>query len=168
MISFLDHGVLFGDSLYEVVRLYDKKILGWKEHAERLIESGRRTGINIKDVMPKIEQRACALFKEMQHPDAVVRILVTRGVGELHINSEHCDDPAVYLAAWQFVPELTPKSMRLAVTKIRRNSIRALDPAIKSGNYLNNVLAFREAQELGYDDAILLNPDEQVEPFHVC
>lgn len=156
-ISFLDHGFLFGDSLYEVVRVYDRKFFGWNEHMERFVSSGKRSGIDITSLLPELEKRAKALVRELGEPSAAFRMIVTRGVGKLHIDWRTCAKPEIYMAAWKFDAMALPKSLKLAVTKIRRNDRQALDPAIKSGNYLNSVLAYKEAVERGFDDAILLN-----------
>lgn len=156
-ISFLDHGFLFGDSLYEVVRVYDRKLFGWNEHIERFIKSGERVGIDVAPLVPEMRKRAAALLTELQEPSAAFRIVLSRGVGRLHIDWRSCSKPAIYMAAWKFDVASLPKSISLAVVNIRRNDIRALDPAIKSGNYLNSVLAFKEAAEYGFDDAIFLN-----------
>lgn len=163
-ISFLDHGFLFGDSIYEVIRLYNKKIFAWNEHYERLRESGRRIGMNVEALSSFIQKRAWALFKELHEPEAALRIIITRGVGKLHIDWRTCSSPLIYMAAWKLIPEdfYNQGGMRLLVSQIRRNDKSSLDPAIKSGNYLNNVLAFKEAVELGYDDAIMLNPKGEI------
>lgn len=161
-VSFLDHGFLFGDSLYEVVRLYDKKFLGWKEHMERMIAGGERLGIDIRSLQSEIESRAKKLIAALNEPQAAIRIIVTRGVGALNIDWRTCASPQIFMAAWKFEASQFTKPPRLYVTQIKRNHRDALDPAIKSGNYLNNVLAFREAVSSGYDDAILLNPDGMI------
>lgn len=129
---------------------------------QRFIESGKRSGIEIERLVPELRKRAVSLLTSLNEPNAAMRMIVTRGVGRLHIDWRTCSKPEIYMAAWKFDVATLPKSLRLAVTKIRRNDIRALDPAIKSGNYLNSVLAFREAVERGFDDAILLNIRNEV------
>ncbi|MBN8554195.1 MAG: aminotransferase class IV family protein [Deltaproteobacteria bacterium] len=161
-VSLLDHGFLFGDSLYEVVRVYDRKFFGWKEHMERMVESGKAVGIDVSALLSTLKARAIELLKNLNEPSAAIRIFVTRGVGKLHIDPRSCEKPSIYMAAWKFDVQAQPKHLRLAVTKIRRNSRVALDPAIKSGNYLNNILAFKEAVDYGFDDAILLNVENKI------
>lgn len=156
-VSLLDHGFLFGDSLYEVVRTYDGKLFTWGEHFDRLVKSGEKTGIAVEPLLPVLKNRAQEILKKLNEPNAALRIFVTRGVGKLHIDPRTCEKPEVYMAAWKFDAAAFSKPQRLAVVKTRRVSIHALDPSIKSGNYLNSVMAFREASLLGYDDAVFLN-----------
>ncbi len=161
-ISLLDHGFLFGDSIYEVLRTYDGLLFGWQEHMDRLAQSARRLALPLEPLLPEIAKRADALLAQLGEPNAAIRIFVTRGVGKLHIDPRSCTKPVIYMAAWPFDAGVHLKPLRLAVTKIQRLTIESLDPAIKSGNYLNAVLAFHEAIELGYDDAILLNSKGEV------
>lgn len=158
-VSFLDHGFLFGDSIYEVVRVYNRKILGWAEHRERLFESARRMSLPMEGRLDEIETRMRDLFKKLNDPHPCLRMVITRGVGRLNINTKSCEKPLIYMAAWKYQPELFNQPVSLAIPKIRRNSKTALDPAIKSGNYLNSVLALLEAQNLSCDDALMVNPD---------
>jgi len=162
LISFLDHGFLFGDSIYEVVRLYEGRLFSWREHRERLLKSAKHMGLQIEALIPEIESRMRKLFKEFSDPSSALRIVITRGGGKLHIDPRTAIKPLVYMAVWNFDKQLVPHQLRLKVVNIRRNDIRSLDPAIKSGNYLNNVLAFKEAVEASYDDAVLLNPRDEI------
>ncbi len=162
MVSFLDHGFLFGDSIYEVCRIYEGKFFGWTEHIDRLILSGRFMGLSVEARLSEIRERAEDLLKKLGEPNAVVRIILTRGIGVLHIDTRSCLSPNLFMAAWKFDRTMLPQTQRLVIAKIRRNPREALDPAIKSGNYLNSVLAFKEATDLGYDDAVLLNPSGDV------
>lgn len=161
-VSFLDHGFLFGDSIYEAVRTYSRKLLGWKEHRERLLESARRLWIPIERDLETIERRMGELLGELNEPDAAMRIIVTRGIGPLNINTKQCERPLIYMAAWKFEIKNFSKPVTLAFPAVRRNPKSAQDPAIKSGNYLNSVMALRQAQDLGYDDAILMNPEGEI------
>lgn len=156
-VSFLDHGFLFGDSIYEVVRVYDKKLLGWADHRERLLRSAKRLWLNIEPMLPLIEKRTKEILQVLSEPNSAVRIVITRGIGPLHISTKSCDKPQVYMAAWKYEAHLHRSPVSLAFPKIHRNSRDALDPAIKSGNYLNSIIALREAQDLGADDAVMLN-----------
>jgi branched-chain amino acid aminotransferase len=158
-ISMLDHGFLFGDSLYEVVRLYDRRVLAWEDHKSRLLRGAERTGLDVASILPQIEAKMRELLSVLRESSAALRMIITRGVGRLHIDWRSCDRPSVYMAAWKFDRADQPKSIRIWVANIRRNAISALDPSIKSGNYLNNVLAFKEAVENKFDDAVMLNPD---------
>jgi len=161
-VSVLDHGFLFGDSIYEVVRAYDRKLFGWEEHRERLLISAERLGIAIKNQIPMIEERMKKLFSAVGQNHAVLRLIITRGVGKLHIDYRSCSEPSIFMMAWPFKASDVSSSVRLMVPKVKRNSIKTLDPAIKSGNYLNNVMALREAVDMGFDDAMFLNTDEKL------
>jgi branched-chain amino acid aminotransferase len=158
MVSFLDHGFLFGDSIYEVVRVYQRKIFSWTGHRARLVESARRLSIPLESHLLTIEERMKKLLAELGEPDAALRMVITRGVGKLHINPRTCGEPQIFMAAWKYEPHLHSKPISLMIPKVRRNPREALDPAIKSGNYLNSVMAYQEAQAAGVDDAIVLNP----------
>jgi branched-chain amino acid aminotransferase len=161
-VSFLDHGFLFGDSLYEVVRTYDRRIMGWAEHLARMIAGGKRVGIDIAALAPELESRGLALLKALDKPNAALRLIVTRGIGKLHIDTRSCEKPLIYMAAWELELANLHNPIRLWVPEIRRNSRYCIDPSIKSGNYLNSVLALREAVQNGYDDAVFLNLENHV------
>lgn len=161
-LSFLDHGFLFGDSIYEVVRLYDGKLFGWQEHLDRLQASASRIRLDLSKILPDLKERVQKLFKAGGKKNAVVRIVISRGEGELHIDPRSCSQPEVYMAHWEFYRDQVPASIRVLIPQVRRNAKDALDPAIKSGNYLNNIMAFQEASSQAYDDAVMLNPEGQV------
>lgn len=156
-VSFLDHGFLFGDSIYEVVRSYNRRLFTWQEHIERLEASSKRLGIDISEILQTLEARVVELFRAANYDNAACRIIITRGPGPLHIDTRQCHSPRCYLALWEFDRHQVPDQYRLIIPKIRRNHRDALDPAIKSGNYLNNVLALREAHLAGFDDSLMLN-----------
>lgn len=161
-VSLLDHGFLFGDSIYEVVRFYERKPFGWKEHLERLQKSAARLQISLENILPVLEKRSKEVLRSLGEPNAVLRMIVTRGEGALHIHPKTCPQPQLYLAAWKFDDSDIPKSVRVKIVSIERNSKKALDPAIKSGNYLNNVMAIQEASAAGFDDALFLNADKNL------
>jgi branched-chain amino acid aminotransferase len=161
-VSFLDHGFLFGDSIYEVIRLYDGKMFGFRDHMERLQASADRIRLKIDQQIEGLESRVKALFKEGGEKNAVIRIVVTRGQGKLHIDPRSCGEALVFMAHWSYDDSQLPEAVRVLIPQVRRNPRESLDPAIKSGNYLNNIMAFQEAIELGYDDALMLNPSGEI------
>ena len=164
-ISFLDHGFLFGDSIYEVVRLYDRKIFGEADHWQRLSLSAERLQIPVQTFQQEIEKRIRALFKSFGEADACLRLIITRGEGPLHIDSRPCLNPRIFMAVWRYNESMRPASIDVLIPSIQRNSRFSTDPAIKSGNYLNSVLAFREAVDQGFDDALMLNAEGCVTEF---
>jgi branched-chain amino acid aminotransferase len=164
-ISFLDHGFLFGDSVYEVLRLYDGRVFAEADHWNRLLASGARLKISVESFQQDIFERARALFKQLAEPNACLRIIITRGEGPLHIDPRPCRAPQIFMAAWKYDSTMRAESLDVFVTSIRRNSRFSTDPAIKSGNYLNSILAFREAVDHGFDDALMLNGEGFVTEF---
>lgn len=160
-ISVLDHGFLFGDSIYEVVRTINGSLFAWDEHLRRLRNSAERLGYKLpwSDMELTLEIEKVVEVAPWEE-ESYIRIIVTRGVGRLELSPETCDSPTLIVIAKKLpiVPdELYEKGIVLCLTEIRRNSRLAMDPAIKSGNYLNNVLAMIEAREKGADDAVMLN-----------
>lgn len=161
-VSLLDHGFLFGDSVYEVVRFYSGKAFAWREHLRRLEGSSEKMGLDLAAIRGDLKPRVQSLLHQLAEPNAVCRIMVTRGPGPLHINPLPCKDPKVYLAAWKFDSSQVPTTLRLKITQLRRNHEKSLSPSIKSGNYLNNVMGLREAIQAGADDCLFLNPEGQL------
>jgi len=162
-ISVFDRGFLYGDSIYEVVRTYRGKMFELEAHLERLEASADRIGLTLP--MP-----ADALGQQMAHTlamaemdgEAYVRIIVTRGSGEISLDPNAAVDPAFVIIAKPLTPypaELLENGCKVAFAGVRRNPKQALDPAAKTGNYLNSVMAVGDARKVDAHEAILLGLD---------
>ncbi len=160
-VSVLDHGFLFGDSIYEVVCTVRGKPLAWEQHIRRLRISADRISMDLPWSDGDLKAELDAVLRDATWSgETYVRIVITRGVGRIEMMPITCSDPNLILIATEapVVPAIVyEKGETLCITDIIRNSRRAMDPGIKSGNYLNNVLAMIEAQNIGADDALMVN-----------
>lgn len=164
-ISVFDHGLLYGDGVFEGIRAYHGKIFTLDEHLDRLYDSA--TAIKLKIPITKAEM-ADAMKKTMEannQKDCYIRLVVTRGVGKLGLDPNKCATPQVIIITDTI--ELYSKALYengldiVTVTTIR-NHFSALDPKIKSLNYLNNILAKIESLQAGAGEALMLNKDGYV------
>lgn len=160
-VSIFDHGFLFGDSIYEVVRTIKGKPLAWDRHMRRLENSAAGTAMELPwssdDLLTEV---MTVLGQASWEGDSYFRMIVTRGTGKIDLMPTTCTGPNLILIAKPvpILPErVYTKGEFVCVTDVIRNSARAMDPAIKSGNYLNNVIAMIEAQKRGAEDALMLN-----------
>jgi len=160
-ISILDHGFLFGDSIYEVVCTNDGKPCFLDEHLTRLFASASGISLNIPLSSDEIKDQIQATLDSAGNSESYIRIIVTRGVGEMDIDPSSCFNPNVIIFV-KGIPQIPEenyiKGIAVALVSIKRNSRDSLNPAVKTGNYLNNVLARLEAQKMGAEDAIMVNP----------
>jgi branched-chain amino acid aminotransferase len=159
-ISVLDHGFLFGDSVYEVICTYQGKPYFLDEHLKRLYASASGISLKIPYDQKWIKTQVQATLDFADNPESYIRIIVTRGVGDLDIDPSSCFKPnlIIFVKNISQIPnEKYEKGISVALVSIKRNSRDALDPAVKTGNYLNNVLARVEAQKMGAVDAIMVN-----------
>lgn len=160
-VSIFDHGFLFGDSVYEVVRTLDGHFLAWDLHWERLIASAAGIGMSLPFSSEQMHAEALELLADAEFPDeAYLRMIVTRGVGDLNLDPASCEHPGRVMIARAMRPPPAPaydSGVRLSLVSLQRNSKRATNPGIKSGNYLNNVLAFAEARRSNAFEALMLN-----------
>lgn len=164
-INVLDHGFLFGDSVYEVVRTVKGRLFGAQRHLQRLHASADGLGLRL----PLMDSQFLDLLREMhkRKPDteSYLRVIVTRGVGELDLHPASCTAPNVVGIAKplpQWPAEAYAKGAKIILAGVRRNPKNATDPAIKSGNYLNNVLAIVEARAQNAAEAVMLNAQGHV------
>jgi branched-chain amino acid aminotransferase len=158
-VSILDRGFLYGDSVYEVIRTYRGKLFSLTEHLERLDRSARRLAIDLPSRETLISE-ANRTIAAAANEESYCRIIVTRGCGPITLDPTTATRPAVIIIVKKFEPYpdwMYEKGIKLHVSSVRRTSPQALDPAIKSGNYLNSVLALGEARQAGFDDALLLD-----------
>lgn len=162
-VSIFDHGFLFGDSIYEVVRTADRRLLTFDWHMERLERSARALAIQIPTSHAEIRDQVERAVARVGGPgDVEVRIIVSRGTGLLELSPESCEHSTVFVIARPLT--IAPKEwyehgIAIVVAETVRNPPRALSPAIKTGNYLNNILALQEAKRAGAQDAVMLNMD---------
>jgi len=158
-ISVLDHGFLYGDGVFEGIRFRQKAMLHLSEHLQRLRESAQGILLQIPYSDAEIEQALEALLLAYSGQDGYIRLIVTRGMGPLGIDSSQCNSAAMLIIADQL--SLVGDSARLAASlasvNIRRIPADCLDPRIKSLNYLNHVLARQQARQAGADEALMLN-----------
>jgi branched-chain amino acid aminotransferase len=159
-ITAWDRSLHFGDSLYEVARTYQGILFAFEEHLQRLHTSADLADFGPlppDDLLHRMVHDACRrFFDQFGARDVYVRITVSRGQGDLNID-RHASGPPYALVIVKPLSSHADRPQHWAVVKRRRNLRCALDPAMKSGNYLNNVLALAEAQGLGADDALLLD-----------
>jgi branched-chain amino acid aminotransferase len=159
-VSVLDNGFAFGDSVYEVLRTYGGLAFEPGRHFRRLRASAARLGFAVPGSDADLFAQVDALLARATKGESYIRIVVSRGVGDCSYHFERVKGPTVVMIQKPLPPY--PEShyrdgIRVAAVGIRRNHPRALDPAIKSSNLLNNILAVREAQERGADEPVLLN-----------
>ena len=165
LISAFDHGLLFGDSVYEVISTRNNSPCFLDEHLQRLHRSAKGIELNIPFDDEWFRNQIGQTLVEAANQESYIRIVVTRGVGDIDIDPSSCHSPCVliFVTSARIYPfELYENGIHIAVVNIKRNSKDALNPEIKTGNYLNNVLAKIEADHLGAHDALMLNPFGQL------
>ncbi|MGA2554872.1 MAG: branched-chain-amino-acid transaminase [Verrucomicrobiota bacterium] len=159
-ISVLDHGLLYGDGVFEGIRAYNGRVFKLSEHIDRLYFSAKAILLNIPMTHREMMQTVLAACRRNKIRDGYVRLVVTRGVGSLGLNPYHCKRPSVIIIADKiqlYPPELYQRGLEIITVPTTRNLHSALNPAIKSLNYLNNILAKMEALNGGCEEAVLLN-----------
>jgi branched-chain amino acid aminotransferase len=159
-VSVLDNGFTFGDSVYETLRTYAGRPFHLDRHLARLRRSAERVAIEISIEDAVMAQWLDALLARAANPESYIRIIVSRGVGDISYRFERVQGPTVVLVVKPYEPypdSYYAEGIPVAIVSVRRNHPDALDPAIKSCNLLNNVLAIREAQARGAVEAVLLN-----------
>ena len=161
-VSIFDRGLLFGDSVYDVIRTRNGRPFLLGDHIARLRRSAREIQLDLPCTDDDLWDGVRRALAEAGNAESYVRIIVTRGVGELDLFPGVCGQPTLILIARPLIvpsPETYDLGIRLALVERRRNSPQSLDPNAKTGNYLNNVLAMMEARDRGADDAVMLNAD---------
>lgn len=163
-VSVFDHGFLYGDGVYETVRSYGERIFMRDQHIARLYRSAEAIGLAIpidRSAWPPLLHEAMARNDVgNRRQDAYLRITITRGVGEIGLDPSLCPAPTVVIMAQPLrppLPALYETGVPLIIARTRRNLPSALSPHIKSTNFLNNILAKREALTAGAFDSLLLN-----------
>lgn len=157
-IPVLDRGFLFGDSVYEVMRTIGHVPFAWIEHLRRLRESAAGLGMALDLDDAQVMSRVQATVAQSGFPECYVRIIVTRGTGTApNIDLAYATGKPRWLVLVRELPPGPTRPVHLAVVERLRNDRRALDPAVKSGNYLNSVLGLAEARARGATDCLFLN-----------
>ena len=164
VVPVLDRGFLYGDSVYEVVRTYGGRPFELDRHLMRMERTAQRIGLQLPSRDALVRELSRTL-DAAGNPESYARIMVTRGEGQFGLGAHLADGHRLIILVRPLTPppeEVYARGLTMAIARIRRNPPQALDPALKTGNYLNNILALREAHEAGAYDAILLDLRGQV------
>ncbi len=165
MVSALDRGFLYGDSVYEVTRTFQGKLFGLQEHLARLHQSADYLYMDVPWSDDQIRTEIERTLQQAPWQESYVRIVVSRGT-EAAISLQPSTDlkPSLLIVISEIspTPTLSETGLHLCIGTRRRNDPQALSPGAKTGNYLNNILALLEARQQGADDALLLNMKGQI------
>jgi branched-chain amino acid aminotransferase len=159
-VSVFDHGLLYGDGVFEGIRLYGGNVYRLDEHLERLEHSARAIMLQIPLSRAELAAATCETCRLNNLTDAYIRLVVTRGVGDLGLSPWLCPKPSVFIIADKislYPQEHYDKGLAIVTVPTRRINPAALPPTIKSLNYLNNILGKIEARQFGALEAIMLN-----------
>lgn len=161
-ISVFDHGLLYGDGIFEGIRAYNSRVFKLKEHIDRLFYSAKAIMLTIPLTHAEMMRAVVDTCRASKIKDGYIRLLVTRGIGTLGLNPNRCKKPSVIVIAdkMQLYPESFYRDgMEIITVPTVRNLHSALNPAIKSLNYLNNIMAKIEANNGGCEEAVMLNAE---------
>jgi branched-chain amino acid aminotransferase len=164
-ISVFDHGLLYGDGCFEGIRVYNHRILKLRSHLERMFRSAEMIRMEPPYTIDEIDAATRETVKANNLKDAYIRMLFTRGYGDLGLDPRKCPKPCVIIIADKiqlYPPELYATGIPVIVANRPRLPKQCLDPAVKSLNYLNNILAKCEAIDAGVLEAIMLNIEGNV------
>lgn len=159
-ISVFDHGLLYGDGIFEGIRLYQGNVFRLEEHLERLEYSAKAILLKMPWTRKEISDATCETCRQNGLTDGYIRLVVTRGVGDLGLSPWLCPKPSLFIIANKialYPEEHYTTGLSIVTVPTRRINPAALSPAVKSLNYLNNILAKIEAKQFGALEAIMLN-----------
>ncbi|MBC7113557.1 MAG: branched-chain-amino-acid transaminase [Candidatus Methanomethyliales bacterium] len=164
-ISVFDHGFLYGDGVFEGIRAYNGYVFKLKEHIDRLYASARTIMLNIPMTKEELSRAVVETLKKNSLKDAYVRLIVTRGEGDLGLDPRKCKKPSVIIIAGSITllpKEVCERGIRTIISWVRRDPVDGTSHEVKSLNYLNSILAKLDANAYNADEAILLTPNGYV------
>jgi branched-chain amino acid aminotransferase len=160
VVSVFDHGLLYGDGIFEGIRAYNGSVFRLVDHVNRLYDSAKSIRLKIPLTKHEMTEAVLETIRKNQLRDAYVRLVVTRGAGDLGVDPALCKTPTVFIIAEPMASVLgprEPKVIKAVLSSYRRDAVDATSHEIKSLNYMNSILAKIEATSSGADDAILLD-----------
>ena len=160
VVSVFDHGLLYGDGIFEGIRAYAGSVFRLVDHIERLYDSAKSIRLKIPLTKHEMTEAVLETIRKNELRDAYVRLVVTRGEGDLGVDPALCKNPTVFIIAEPMASVLgprEPRAIKVIVSSYRRDRVDATSHEIKSLNYMNSILAKVEATGAGADDAIMLD-----------
>jgi branched-chain amino acid aminotransferase len=164
-ISVYDHGLLYGDGVFEGMRIYDGRVFRIRRHLERMYDGARAIKLDIPMALEQMMDAVRSTVEVNQKKNGYIRLIVTRGAGSLGVDPRKASNPQVIIIVDDislYPPELYANGMEIVTVSIIRNHPNALNPRVKSLNYLNNVLAQIECVQAGCCEALMLNHKGEV------
>jgi branched-chain amino acid aminotransferase len=159
-ISVFDHGLLYGDGVFEGIRAYNGTVFKLKEHIDRLFRSAHTMMLQIPLTKQKMTEAVVETLRKNNMKDAYIRLVVTRGIGDLGLDPRKCPKPTIIIITGKIVlhgDEAKTKGITTLISWVRRHPVDATSHEIKSLNYLNSVMAKIEANAAGADEAVCLD-----------
>ncbi|MEM1157282.1 MAG: branched-chain-amino-acid transaminase [Verrucomicrobiota bacterium] len=161
-ISVFDHGLLYGDGIFEGIRAYNRRVFRMEEHIDRLFDSAKAILLTIPMSKEEITEAVLDTLRQNDVSEGYIRLVVTRGKGYLGLSPDRCKTPSVFIIAAKL--ELYPKEyyengLSVVTVPTTRTNPSALNPAVKSLNYLNNIMAKVEGKLAGVEEVIMLNSE---------
>jgi len=170
-VSVFDHGFLYGDGVFETMRAYNGTVFMLEEHIQRLFRSALLTGLDIKRDKDSIRSAVYETIAKNSLKDAYIRVTVSRGSGPVGLDPELCKEPTFIIIAEEFreYPKLYyDNGIKTIITETKRNIKEAINPQIKSLNFLNNILAKIEAKGKNAYEALMLNSQGHLAEGTIC
>lgn len=164
-VSIFDHGFLYGDGIFEGIRAYNGRVFKLYEHLKRLYESAKSINLKINISIDEMQEIVLETLRRNELKDGYVRLVVSRGKGNLGLDPRTCPASAIFCIADQitlFPSSMYENGLEVKTVAIRRNNPDSLNPRIKSLNYLNNILAKIEAFQSGVMEAVMLTQEGYV------
>lgn len=159
-ISVFDHGLLYGDGIFEGIRFYEGRVFRCEEHIDRLYDSAKAIALKMPWTKEEVTEAMLQTIRANELRDGYVRLVITRGAGSLGLNPYLCETPSLVIIASTialYPAEKYQKGLNIVTCATRRPAPAALSPAVKSLNYLNNVMAKIEAINAGAEEGVMLN-----------
>jgi len=164
-ISVFDHGLLYGDGVFEGIRVYDGCVFRLDQHLERLYRGARGSELEVPRSIDEMRDVVVETVRLNEKRDAYVRLVVTRGVGDLGLSPKKCPRATVFCIADRigiYPKEVYEQGVEVMITHIRRVPAASLNPEWKTLNYMNNILAKLDGEKKGFDEVIMLNAEGNV------
>jgi len=158
-VSVFDHGLLYGDGVFEGIRIYNGRIFKLDEHIRRLQDCAKAIMMTLPLSFEELIEIVCETCRRNQLKNGYIRLVATRGEGDLGLSPDKCPKPSIFCIAAQislYPEEMYKTGIKVITAQQRRNNPTIVDPQIKSLNYLNNILAKIEANHAGAQEAIML------------